>query len=97
MRVSPIIAPTAAAALTIAVSNPASAYTRAQCNAPYAGCLAKCGNRVTQSNANYQQLKSMLGFVRRGKDAMPVGSVRQGRTAWSLSAAARLTHPATLH
>ena len=57
MRVSPIIASIAAAALTIAVSNPASAYTRAQCNAPYTGCLAKCGNRVTQSNANYQRLK----------------------------------------
>ena len=42
---------------TLSVSTPGNTYTRAQCNAPYTGCLAKCGNRVTQSGANYQQLK----------------------------------------
>lgn len=35
----------------------ANAYTRAQCNPGYTGCLAKCGNRVTQSGAKYQELK----------------------------------------
>lgn len=58
MRVSSwIFSSIALVAMTTAFSTTAGAYTRAQCNAPYTGCLAKCGNRVTQSSANYQQLK----------------------------------------
>lgn len=54
---SRFISATCVVVLTIAFSSPASAYMRAQCNAPYTGCLAKCGNRVTQSGASYQQVK----------------------------------------
>lgn len=43
--------------VTLGISVSANAFTRAQCNAGYTGCLAKCGNRVTQSGAKYQELK----------------------------------------
>lgn len=57
MRVARVIPSVAGAALIIAASNPVCAYTRAQCNAPYTGCLAKCGNRITRRGASYQQVQ----------------------------------------